>query len=326
MKLPAIVRKITVLFLLVASQTASATVVTLVAPSASERQVQNNRANAADSQPGCTSDGGCQLLAGATAVPAPSQLAAPANEAAAGNDISYFTSTFAAVRTDSVLSSPGSQPGPSYSVPTHAIEAADQYASDEELKWKVKLKMLQAYSSVRALVSQFDTDQGSAREAASIASAPYQQISAPNNGAGYGSGAVDRDFNSLCVAKDGSYNTVGASNQRSCPEGSVYVSTNRSAAMAEYVTYSQSLNSSPKNMASPYAMHSADSRAPRSDPAPQQYRRCSDCDFDLDPGAEPGMISRFIKWLKEPSSVMLLLGIAVVIAVISDALTKARNN
>lgn len=322
MKLPAIVQTLTVLCLLLASSAASATVVTLSASSAAERQSLSS--NPANPQSACPSASGCQPQAGPPAA-SPASPAAGHGTEPAPNDVRYFTSSLATDRTDASLSPADSPPAAASYVPAHVIDAADQFTSDEELKWKVKLKMLQAYSGVRALASLLEPDQDTTQGAGTIGAAQLHDITTGAPGAGYAGGAIDQGMNSVCVARDGSYNTIGAANQKSCPEGSIFVSTNRNAGMEEYVAYSQSLNNTAKGAATPFSLHMADLRSPHNAPAARQFKRCNECEFEPGGILDPGLMLRMLKWIKEPGSMLMLLAAAVFVGLISGALARARN-
>lgn len=311
MKLPAIVRNITALCLLLASTAQNATVLTIPTSNPGEHQLLNNpNAQPLDSQAVCTSAPGCQFAAG--------QIASRGIEPTSANGMSDVTAFISASRTEAPQPPAGSQSATYSHVPDYVLQAADELTSDEDLKWKVKLRLLQAYTGIHSLASLIDTDQGSTRDAGNNISAQYHEISAAGTNAGYASGGFASNSTSLCVAGDGSYNTIGASTQKACPAGSIYVSAQRSASMAEYTAYAQSLNYSGRGAAH-NALRSLDLHQTRNAPAPGQLKRCSTCDLDQSGDPEANLQMRILRWMKEPTSILLmvvlLLGVLVANAV-----------
>lgn len=310
MILPAIARKAAALCLLMASNAASATILTLPTPSADERQLYSRAgADAPDLLSACGSATDCQLQSSLPVASSPGPGIAPP-----ANGRNYFTSSFAAGGIDMFRSRTGQQFMTYPDEPVFANDAIDDDGSDEELEWKVKLRLRQAYTNMRALVATDDIIQGNVRDSGRAAV-----------NAGTGTGSVVPDLGNLCVGRDGSFNT-GASAKSDCPNGSIYVSSKRGVSMAEaeYAAYAQSVSFSAKNIASSNALQTADLRYARNDPALRQFRRCDDCDADLASLSEPGPLQKLVRWMKHPVS-LALLALGLIATVVADAVGKSRR-
>lgn len=165
---------------------------------------------------------------------------------------------------DNPLKSPsGGQATTFPSPPTYGTDPAGQFAGDQLNTWEIKLSALQAYLGAHELVFLFDNSQEGSNSNQNIAIWAQARIidtSGATQGTqcwelSLGSGCGTTSplpssylpvLGSLCVANDGSYNTIGASSQGDCPSGSIYVSNNISGSNAEYAAFSQSLNSAVK--------------------------------------------------------------------------------
>lgn len=317
MKLPAIVRNITALCLLLVSSVQNASVLTIPTSNPGERQVlPPPNAHPLDAQAACASASGCQ--------PPTGQIPSQAIDPTSANGMSDLSAPIAAVRAEASLPPAGSQTATYSHVPAYVLQAADEFTSDEDVKWKVKLRMLQAYTGIHSLASLIDTDQGNARDAGNNLSAQYQEISAVGANAGYATGGLAPNSSSVCVASDGSYNTIGAATQKACPPGSIFVSAQRSASMAEYTAYAQSLNYSAKGAASHNVLRSLDSHQTSNAPAPEQLKRCSTCDFNLNGESEADLQARILRWMKEPTSILLMV-VLLFGVLIANAVSKGDS-
>jgi len=315
MKLPAIIRKAAALCLLLAGNATSATVLTFTMPSGYTLDVQST----------CASDPGCQLQAGPPMALSPGLIADQAHQAlmpASANDISHFTSPLAAAgaEDDVFLSLIGNQPADRQA---DRNDGAGEVSDDLALMRKLSQGLRQTYTNIHALVALPDNYQAGARDAGAAVSGQCREGGTAGANAGCAAGAFAPVVSSLCVASDGSYNTIGAASQAACPPGSVYVGSKRGAGTAEYAAYAQSLKNFAKDAASRYSMPSFDERYTRNDAGPTQYRRCTDCDLDQNQ-AEPGLLTQVMQWLREPSSMlMLVLGLAAVLG--ADAAIRGRR-
>jgi hypothetical protein len=312
MKLPAIVRKTAALCLFLAGHAAHATVLTFTMPDG----------QTLDAPPACASDPGCQLQAGLPAALSPGLLADQALMPAPANDIRHFTSPLAAAgaEDDVFLSLIGNQAKATPSVAAERQDAAGEESDELALMRKLSQGLRQTYTNIHALVALPDHYRGNARDAGN---APSVQCHEGIN-IGCDAGGFAPVMGSLCVGSDGSYNSIGAANQAACPAGSVYVGNKRGAGMVEYAAYAQSLRSFAKDASSRYSLQSFDERYSRNDAGARQYRRCSDCDPDTGLAAEPGLLLRAMRWLREPSS-MLVLVLGAIAVLGADAVIRRRR-
>lgn len=312
MTLPAIVRKAAALCLLLASNAASTTILTLPAPGADERQLYKHLdAGAPALLSACGSAPDCQLLSSLPLASSTGEGMAPPPV----NGRNYFTSSFAAGGIDMFRSRTGQQFMTYPDEPIFPNDAIDDDGSDEELEWKVKLRLLQAYTNMRTLVATDDISQGNARDAGKAGA-----------NAGNAAGSAVPDLGSLCVGRDGSFNITGASARSDCPTGSIYVSTKRGASMAEaeYAAYAQSVSFPGRGIASSHALQTADLRYTRNDPTLRQYRRCDDCDVDPASLSEPGPLQKLVRWMKHPVS-LAVLALGLIATIVADAVGKSRR-
>lgn len=314
MKTPAIVRVVAALCLLLASNAASTTVLTITMPDGYTLQST------------CASDPGCQLQAGLPAAFSPGHIADQAFMPVSSHDFSNAPSSFAAGGTedDVFLSLTGSQPTTSPNVPAERNDAAGEVTDDQALLRKFSLGLRRTYTSIHALVALPDHYQGNAREVGNTVSGQCHEGGAAGANAECAAGGFAPVMSSLCVASDGSYNSIGAASQAACPAGSIYVGHKRGAGTAEYAAYVQSLRNFAKDAASRYSLQSVDERYFHNEAIPRQYRRCSECDVDQTHAQEPGLLLQAMKWLREPSS-MLLLGLGLVAVLVGDAVVRGRR-
>jgi hypothetical protein len=116
------------------------------------------------------------------------------------------------------------------------------------------------------------------------------ELSAAGANAGCVAGGLVPVLSSLCVASDGSYNTIGASNQGDCPAGSLYVSNNLGTSTAEYAVFSQSLSNYAKNAANANYLLSVKVQYLGNEAGAEQLWICSQCDVGETHVPEPGSL------------------------------------
>lgn len=304
----AIVRKITALCLLLLGCVANATVLTLPTPNAYEGQLFNNfNIYSLDLLQKCASDPRCQPQAGVPVASSPGQIADQAIVLTSANGMSNFTSPFAAgSAVDDVFLSPtGNQSATYPNLPTFGNDAGGQFTGDQAFTWEINLGLLQSYLGLHDLVFLFDNNQGNANGAGNVSlwaqariidaagntvAGQCYEMSAAGANAGCVGGGYVPVLSSLCVASDGSYNTIGASNQGDCPAGSIYVSNNLGTSTAEYAAYSQSLSNFAKNAANANYLLSVDVRYIGNESGAEQLWLCSECDVSQNRVPEPGSL------------------------------------
>ena len=325
MRLPATGHKAAALWLLLASTAANAAVLTLPAPNSHERPPAGN-VHTLDLQSACASEARCQLQSGLETDSLPGQGADQAIAPAPVIDMSQFTSSFTAGSTgDGALLSLVGNPLQAYpTIPASGGAATGGAADDEAFAWKFSQGLAQAVTNMRALVALPEDRQGNALFADAAMTGTCQDAGMAGTHPECAAGSFVPVVRSLCVAGDGSYNTVGATGQRDCPKGSIYVSNKRGAGTAEYAAYAQSLNGFAKDAVSFYRLQSAETRFPRHESAARQAWSCRECNDGQAGEAEPSLRQRVLAWLKDPS-VMLLLGLVLVGAVVADAVIKSRR-
>lgn len=310
MKLPSVVRKNFALCLLLASNAASAAVLTLPTPNAPSPDLQSS----------CGSDPGCQPLAGVPVTSPPGQIADQRMVLTSANGLSNFTSPFAGDSTlDDAFPSPtGNQSTAFPSAPTSGNDATDEFSRDQASMRKMNRRLLQSYQSMPALGSPLDTNQGN-RDAGAPVSGQCDEA----NG-----GCAARDFlpllTSLCEASDGVHHTFGLSSQSDCPADIMHVSNYISTSKAELTAYLHSVGNFAKDAVDANQLQSADVRYFSNHAAPKQTWRCSECNVDQTREPEPGWLRQMLMRLKDPVS-LLLLTLAVIALLTVDAVVKARR-
>lgn len=327
MRLPAIGHRVAVLCLLLASSAANAAVLTLPVPPPHERPLaDNNKAPAIDLSPSCASDPRCQLQAGQPAEPAPGPAAEPPIAPAPTIDISQFSPSFTAGSTgDTAFQTLSGSPLKAYpAIASFGDGAPGQLTDSPTFAWQFSQGVMQTVTNVRALMALPEEWQANFLQADIAMPGRCQDAGMAGIHPECAAGGFEPVMRSLCVASDGSYNTIGASAQRDCPPGSVYVSSKRSAGSAEYAAYVQSLTSYVKDAANFHRLQSVDTRFPRQEGPARQSWHCSDCIVVADGEPAPGLLRRVINWLKDPV-VIVLLGLWIVAALVADALLRARR-
>jgi hypothetical protein len=308
MKIPALVRKTAALCLFMASGFASATMLTLPTPNSYEGQLFNNfNVYSLDLLQKCAADPRCQPQAGVPVASGPGQIADQAIVLTSANGMSNFTSPFASGSAvdDVILTPTGNQSSTFPNLPGYGSDAGGQFAGDQVDSWEINLGLLQSYLGLHDLVFLFDNNQGNARDAGNISvmaqvrvidtagntvAGQCYELSAAGANAGCVAGGLVPVLSSLCVASDGSYNTIGASNQGDCPAGSLYVSNNLGTSTAEYAVFSQSLSNYAKNAANANYLLSVKVQYLGNEAGAEQLWICSQCDVGETHVPEPGSL------------------------------------
>lgn len=296
MKLTSIIRKTLTLCAFLAGGAAHATVLTVPAPNSYEGQLFNGlNIYSLDLLNKCASDPRCQPQAGTPVASSPGNIADQAIILTSANGMSNFTSPFpTGTAVDDVILTPtGNQSSTFPNMPGFGSDPGNQFSGDQANTWEINLGVLQSYLGSHDLMFLFDNNQGNARDAGNISIwAQVRVIDTSGNtvdnqcyqlsaGSGCTAGPSSlADYlpvlSSLCVAADGSYNTIGASNQGDCPAGSIYVSNNLGTSTAEYAAFSQSLNNYVKGGNSNYLL-SVDVRYFGNEAGAEQLWLCSEC-------------------------------------------------
>ncbi len=308
MKMPAVVRKLSALCLLLLGGAASATVLTLPTPNTYEGQLFNSfNVYSLDLLSKCASDPRCQPQSGVPVGSSPGNIADQAIVLTSANGMSNFTSPFASgSAVDDVMLTPtGNQSSTYPNLPSFGTDAGGQFAGDQANTWEISLGLLQSYLGQHDLVLLFDNNQGNARDAGNISiwlrarvidaggntvAGQCYELSVASPGAGCVGGGYQPVLSSLCVAADGSYNHIGASNASDCDPGSIYVSNNLGTSTAEYAAYSQALNNFVKNSANANYLLSIDVRYFGNEAGAEQLWVCSQCDVGQARVPEPGSL------------------------------------
>jgi hypothetical protein len=310
MKTLAFIRKTAVLGLLCISGWANATTLTLPTPNSYEGQQFNGfNIYSLDLLSKCSADPRCQPQAGLPVASSPGQIADQAIVLTSANGMSNFTSPFATgTAVDDVILTPtGNQSATFPNLPAYGADTGGQFAGDQANTWEIKLSVLQGYLGLHDLVFLFDNNQDNSTTGGNISIwAQARVIDTAGNtvggqcyelstGVGCGttnplSSAFLPVLSSLCVASDGSYNTIGASNQGDCPAGSIYVNNNVSTSTAEYAAFSQSLSNFAKNAANGDLLLSVNVKYIGNDAGAEQLWLCSQCDVGQTRVPEPGSL------------------------------------
>lgn len=324
------IRKAAGLALLLIGGIANATVLTLPTPNSYEGQQFNGfNIYSLDLLSKCSADPRCQPQAGVPVASSPGLIADQAIVLTSANGMSNFTSPFATgTAVDDVILTPtGNQSTTFPNLPGYGADAGGQFAGDQANTWEIKLSALQGYLGLHDLVFLFDNNQDSSKTGGNISIWAQARIidTAGNTvggqcyelstGLGCGTtnpalGAYLPVLSSLCVASDGSYNTIGANNQGDCPAGSVYVNNNVSTSTAEYAAFSQSLSNYAKDAANGDLLLSVNVKYIGNDAGAEQLWLCSQCDVGQTHVPEPGSL--------------LLLGLGL-LALMATGLFNARR-
>lgn len=321
MKFTSIVRKTLTLCAFLAGGAAHATVLTVPAPNSYEGQLFNGlNIYSLDLLTKCASDPRCQPQAGTPVQSSPGNIADQAIVLTSADGMSNFTSPFAtgSAVDDVILTPTGNQSSTFPNLPSFGTDAGGQFSGDQANTWEINLGLLQSYLGNHDLMFLFDNNQGNAKDAGNISI--WAQVRVINSsgatvdsqcyqlstGSGCTAGPASvSDYlpvlSSLCVAADGSYNTIGASNQGDCPAGSIYVSNNLGTSTAEYAAFSQALNNYVKTADSSYLL-SVDVRYVGNEAGAEQLWLCSECSVGTHQTPEPG------------SLLLMALGLAVLTA------------
>lgn len=327
MRLPAIGHKVAALCLLLASSAMNAAVLTLPAPATQGRPLaDNNNAQALDLPSSCLSDPHCQVQSSQPVEPAPGPAAEQAIAPAPTIDISHFTPSFAAGSSgDAAFQTLSGAPLKAYPAISAFGGAANGGLADETaFSWQFSQGLMQTVTSMRNLLALQDDMPGDGLHADFAMSGRCQDAGMAAIHPECAIGGFEPVTRSLCVASDGSYNTIGASGQRDCPAGSIYVSNKRGAATAEYAAYAQSLSSFVKDATNFHRLQSADVRFPRQEGLARQSWRGGDSSVNPGGEPEPGLLRKIMGWLKDPI-VIVLLGLGMVGVLVTDAVIRARR-
>lgn len=329
MRLPAIGHKVAALCLLLANSAVNAAVLTLPSPPPQERPLaDNNNVQVLDLPSPCASDPRCQLQAIQPAEPLTGPAAEQPIAPAPTFDMSQFGSSFAAGGTgDTAFQTLSGAPLKAYpGISSFGNAGGGALDDSPTLAWQFSQGVMQTVTNVRSLMALPEDWQDNALHADIAMSGSCQDAGMARIRPECAVGGFEPVTRSLCVARDGSFNTIGASAQRDCPAGSVYVSNKRGAVSAEYAAYAQSLSSFVKDATNFHRLQSSDGRFPREEGPARQAWRGNGSDSYASPGGEqePGLLRKLMGWLKDPI-VIALLGLGLVGILVADAVVRARR-